>query len=118
MILPDVHFEGVLDSGLGEANSTLRAGSFQDQTQKTIVPQTATDLGIHANNDAVRTEETGAGTRGSTNPYMYFPGATYADAAGLKQLCANYGHFGSLDSPAGAAKMASMNVFTSDAGGK
>jgi hypothetical protein len=111
MILPDVHFEGVLDSG-------LKTGRFRTQSMKTIVPQTAVELGILGDDVAVRTEESGAGTRGSTNPYMYFPGATYADAAGLKQLCANYGHFGSLDSPAGAAKMASMNVFTSDAGGK
>lgn len=56
--------------------------------------------------------------RGPTNPLIYFPGAVYSDAAGLTQTCANTGHFGGLDSLHGAAKMASMNVFTAADGGK
>ena len=56
--------------------------------------------------------------RGPKNPLIYFPGAVYSDAAGLTQTCANTGHFGGLDSLHGAAKMASMNVFTAADGGK
>lgn len=101
MICPDVHFEGVLDSGLDE-------GEFKYPKVDTIVPFPI--------NDSTKSE-THSG-RKTTDPLYYFPGATYADAAGQTQLCANSGHFGVLDSPAGAAKMAGLNVFTSDAGGK
>ena len=100
MICPDVHFEGVLDSGL---DGTLVFADGQE-TIKHFKYGSAS--------------EASPGQRQDTDPHIYFPGATYADAAGKTQLCANSGHFGVLDSPAGAAKMAGLNVFTSDAGGK
>ena len=56
--------------------------------------------------------------KASTTVGMFYPGAVYDDAAGQKQLVANMGHFGRLDSIEGAAKMASMNVFTAADGGK
>ena len=55
---------------------------------------------------------------GETTVGMFYPGAVYEDAGGQKQLVANMGHFGRLDSLEGVAKMASMNVFTSADGGK
>lgn len=100
MICPDVHFEGVLDSG------------FKDSLDFADPQPTIKHFRVGTKSEA------DPGQRKDTDPYIYFPGATYADAAGKTQLCANSGHFGVLDSPAGAAKMAGMNVFTSDAGGK
>ena len=104
MICPDVHFEGVLDSGF---KKTLGSDDFADP-QPTI--RHITKVGTKA--------EAASGQRKDTIHHIYLPGATYAGAAGKTQQSANSGHFGVLDSPAGAAKMAGMNVFTSDAGGK
>lgn len=102
MICPDVHFEGVIDSFV---DAKMTDGETNNETIEPLV------IG-DANGEAE------PGQRANTQPVYAFPGATYEDAAGTKQLVANSGHFGVLDSPAGAAKMAGHNVFTSDAGGK
>ena len=98
MILPDVHFEGILKCPspvkvTGSAGNTTAPG-----------PLTA---------DQVLKEEDRTSTVG-----MYYPGAIYKDPAGKELISANTGHFGPLDSLEGVTKMQSMNVFTSADGGK
>ena len=106
-----VHFEGitgvsnVVESALG-TDSTIKAYNAKDVYK-------ATKVGAYVDGGSTTTE-----MKASTTVGMFYPGAVYDDAAGQKQLVANMGHFGRLDSIEGAAKRASMNVFTAADGGK
>lgn len=92
-----VHFEGITEAGTP------------------VLSELPTDSIIKAYNAK---EVLGDAKKGDTTVGMFYPGAVYEDAAGQKQRVANMGHFGRLDSIEGAAKMASMNVFTAADGGK
>lgn len=128
MILPDVHFEGVTEVTAGEfklpVNTAASGATFETTGASaaengTLGPKRADAFGMEGSVAAEISAAQGANdARASRDPYMYYPGAVYNDAGGRDQRCANTGHFGRLDSLEGAAKMASMNVFTAADGGK
>lgn len=130
MILPDVHFEGITKVTAGEfklpvdtagagLSAAYRPTGASAAENGTLGPKRADAFGMATDVDKEISAAKGANdARASRDPYMYYPGAVYNDAGGRDQRCANTGHFGRLDSLEGAAKMASMNVFTAADGGK
>ena len=116
-----VHFEGITGvSKLADTSSNIPANSVikaypADQVYGVTGGSPAT-VGIQVK--ALYGDSDTNDMLNSTTVGMFYPGAVYEDAAGQKQLVANMGHFGRLDSLEGAAKMASMNVFTAADGGK
>lgn len=126
MILPDVHFEGVTEvkaSGFTLPVDTTGTGTGAGKgataaDNGTLGPKRADAFGISVPTAEISDAQGVNDARASRAPYMYYPGAVYNDAGGRDQRCANTGHFGRLDSLEGAAKMASMNVFTAADGGK
>ena len=92
-----VHFEGITEAGTPVLSEVPTSSPIKAYNAKEVL---------------------GDANKGKTTVGMFYPGAVYDDAAGQKQRVANMGHFGRLDSLEGAAKMASMNVFTAADGGK
>lgn len=101
MILPDVHYEGVVKIDKTPGVITVADSSF------TADQLTAAGKGPTQALDSKQVVGNSLGPVG-----IYYPGAMYSDASGTKLISANTGHFGALDSLEGAMKMRSMNVFT------
>ena len=106
-----VHFEGITDVSNVVASALPTDSIIKAYNADDVYKATKVDAYVDSGSSSVNMKE-------FTTVGMFYPGAVYEDAAGQKQRVANMGHFGRLDSIEGAAKMASMNVFTAADGGK
>jgi hypothetical protein len=137
MVLPDVHFEGIIEGGgvnadgnfwhfFGKneesenASASLNSRSLDFTAMGTEASKAAGDLATSDKNPLASTDgriDTIDDTRRlltdpKTAPLVLYQGAVFGDAVGHELLEPNEGHLGALDCPAGMNKVFGLNVFT------
>jgi hypothetical protein len=137
MVLPDVHFEGIIEGGGVKAEGNFwhffgkngddtdvvginsRSLDFTARDHSRAASVAAGDLATSAKNplNGGGRFETDPDTRRlltdpKTAPLVLYQGAVFGDAVGHELLEPNEGHLGALDCPAGMNKVFGLNVFT------